>query len=182
MGYSIVVHKDKLGKISVEGDRSHPVNKGMLCSKGMNLHHTVNNDTDRLLYPEIRYNRNQPRQRVSWDKALERTAAAFKALIEKMDLIPLLFMRRGNVLPEEYYVINKLIKGYIGSNNIDTNSRLCMSSAVVAYKMSLNEDCVPVNYDDIELADVLFVAGANPAWCHPILWRRVEAAREKILT
>lgn len=151
----------------------------MLCSKGMNLHYTVNNHSDRLLYPEVRYSRSQPRQRVSWDKALERTATAFKALIDKYGPDAVAFYASGQCLTEEYYVINKLSKGYIGSNNIDTNSRLCMSSAVVAYKMSLGEDCVPVNYDDIELADVIFVAGANPAWCHPILWRRVEAAREK---
>ncbi|HKZ68071.1 MAG TPA: FAD-dependent oxidoreductase, partial [Chitinophagaceae bacterium] len=89
------------------------------------------------------------------------------------------FYASGQCLTEEYYVVNKLIKGFIGSNNIDTNSRLCMSSAVVGYKMSLGEDSVPVSYDDLELADCIFVAGANPAWCHPVLWRRVEAAREK---
>lgn len=151
----------------------------MLCSKGMNLHYTVNDTSDRLLYPEIRYNRHQQRQRVSWDKALDRIANVFKTFIDKYGPDAVAFYASGQCLTEEYYVINKLIKGYIGSNNIDTNSRLCMSSAVVAYKMSLGEDCVPVNYDDIELADVIFVAGANPAWCHPILWRRVEAAKQQ---
>jgi ferredoxin-nitrate reductase len=163
----------------VEGDKDHPVNKGMLCSKGMNLHYTVNDRSDRLLYPEMRYNRYQPRQRVSWDVALERTAAVFKTFIDKYGPDSVAFYASGQCLTEEYYVVNKLIKGFIGSNNIDTNSRLCMSSAVVGYKMSLGEDSVPVSYDDLELADVIFVAGANPAWCHPILWRRVEAAREK---
>ena len=151
----------------------------MLCSKGMNLHYTVADKTDRLLYPEMRYSRNQPRQRVSWDTALERTAAVFKTLIGKYGPDSVAFYASGQCLTEEYYVVNKLIKGFIGSNNIDTNSRLCMSSAVTAYKMSLGEDSVPVSYDDLELADCIFVAGANPAWCHPILWRRVEAAREK---
>ena len=179
VGCGIVVNKDKLGKIQVEGDKDHPVNKGMLCSKGMNLHYTVNDTGDRLLYPEMRFNRNQPRQRVSWDTAMERTAAVFKTLIEKYGPDSVAFYASGQCLTEEYYVINKLIKGFIGSNNIDTNSRLCMSSAVVAYKMSLGEDSVPVCYDDIEIADTIFVAGGNPAWCHPILWRRVEAAREK---
>ncbi len=179
VGCGIVVNKDKLGKIQVEGDKDHPVNKGMLCSKGMNLHYTVNDTSDRLLYPEMRYGRNQPRQRVSWDTALERTAAVFKTLIEKYGPDSVAFYASGQCLTEEYYVINKLVKGFIGSNNIDTNSRLCMSSAVVAYKMSLGEDSVPVCYDDIEIADTIFVAGGNPAWCHPILWRRVEAAREK---
>jgi ferredoxin-nitrate reductase len=173
------VQKDALGRITVEGDKNHPVNKGMLCSKGMNLHYTVNDKSDRLLYPEMRYNKNQPRQRVSWDTALERTAAVFKTFIDKYGPDSVAFYASGQCLTEEYYVVNKLIKGFIGSNNIDTNSRLCMSSAVVGYKMSLGEDSVPVSYDDLELCDVIFVAGANPAWCHPILWRRVEAAREK---
>lgn len=179
VGCGIIVNKDEQGRISVEGDKNHPVNKGMLCSKGMNLHYTVNDKTDRLLYPEMRYSKNQPRQRVSWDVALERTAAVFKTFIDKYGPDSVAFYASGQCLTEEYYVVNKLIKGFIGSNNIDTNSRLCMSSAVVGYKMSLGEDSVPVSYDDLELCDVIFVAGANPAWCHPILWRRVEAAREK---
>ena len=179
VGCGIVATRDKLGRLQVEGDKDHPVNKGMLCSKGMNLHYTVNDTSDRLLYPQIRYSRNHPLERVSWDAALERSAAVFKALINKYGPDSVAFYASGQCTTEEYYVINKLIKGFIGSNNIDTNSRLCMSSAVVGYKMSLGEDSVPVCYDDIELADVIFVAGANPAWCHPILWRRVEAAREK---
>ena len=179
VGCGIIVNKDAQGRITVEGDKNHPVNKGMLCSKGMNLHYTVNDKSDRLLYPEMRYSKNQPRQRVSWDTALERTAAVFKTFIDKYGPDSVAFYASGQCLTEEYYVVNKLIKGFIGSNNIDTNSRLCMSSAVVGYKMSLGEDSVPVSYDDLELCDVIFVAGANPAWCHPILWRRVEAAREK---
>lgn len=179
VGCGIIVNKDAQGHIHVEGDKEHPVNKGMLCSKGINLHYTVNDKSDRLLYPEMRYGRNQLRQRVSWDVALERTAAVFKTLINKYGPDSVAFYASGQCLTEEYYVVNKLIKGFIGSNNIDTNSRLCMSSAVAGYKMSLGEDSVPVSYDDLELADVIFVAGANPAWCHPVLWRKVEAAREK---
>src|SRR6188768_3271308 len=179
VGCGITVHKDRNGKISVEGTPDHPVNKGMLCSKGMNLHYTVADTSDRLLYPEMRYNKNMPRQRVSWDTALERTAAVFKTLIQKYGPESVAFYASGQCLTEEYYVVNKLMKGFIGSNNIDTNSRLCMSSAVTAYKMSLGDDSVPVCYDDIELADCIFVAGANPAWCHPVLWRRVEVARAK---
>ena len=179
VGCGIVVNTDAHGGIYVEGDKSHPVNKGMLCSKGTNLHYTVNDKSDRLLYPEMRYHRNQSRQRVSWDVALERTAAVFKTFINKNGPDSVAFYASGQCLTEEYYVVNKLIKGFIGSNNIDTNSRLCMSSAVVGYKMSLGEDSVPISYDDLELVDVIFVAGANPAWCHPILWRRIEAAKEK---
>ncbi|WP_207425548.1 nitrate reductase [Pedobacter sp. SYSU D00535] len=175
VGCGVVVDIEKNGSITVTGDKDHPVNKGMLCSKGMNLQYTVNDKSDRLLYPEMRFNKNMPRQRVSWDAALERTAAVFKTFIDKYGPDSVAFYASGQCLTEEYYVINKLIKGFIGSNNIDTNSRLCMSSAVVGYKMSLGEDSVPVCYDDIELADCFYVTGANPAWCHPILWRRVEA-------
>jgi len=179
VGCGIVVHKDRKGKLQVKGDPEHPVNRGMLCSKGMNLHYTVMDNSDRLLYPEMRYNKQLQRQRVSWDTALERTAMVFKRLIEKYGPESVAFYASGQCLTEEYYVVNKLMKGFIGSNNIDTNSRLCMSSAVAAYKMSLGEDCVPVCYDDIEQADCIFIAGANPAWCHPIIWRRIEAARAK---
>jgi ferredoxin-nitrate reductase len=171
----VVVHKDKNGHVLVEGDKEHPVNKGMLCSKGLNLHYTVNDKSDRLLHPQMRYNKSMPMQRVSWDEALDRTVAVFKTFINKYGPDSVAFYASGQCLTEEYYVINKLMKGFIGSNNIDTNSRLCMSSAVAAYKMALGEDSVPLCYDDIELADCFYVTGANPAWCHPILWRRVEA-------
>jgi len=175
VGCGVLVHKDKTGNILVEGDKKHPVNSGMLCSKGLNLHYTVNDKSDRLLYPQMRYNKSMPMQRVTWDEALDRTVAVFKTFINKYGPDSVAFYASGQCLTEEYYVINKLMKGFIGSNNIDTNSRLCMSSAVAAYKMSLGEDSVPVCYDDIELADCFYVTGANPAWCHPILWRRVEA-------
>ncbi|MDP4253809.1 MAG: molybdopterin-dependent oxidoreductase [Bacteroidota bacterium] len=175
VGCGIVVRKDKKGSITVEGDPSHPVNKGMLCSKGMNLHYTVNDQSDRLLYPQMRYNKSLPLQRVTWDAALERAAAVFRTFIERHGPDSVAFYISGQCLTEEYYVINKLVKGFMGTNNIDSNSRLCMSSAVAAYKMALGEDTVPVSYEDIELADCFFVTGANPAWCHPILWRRVEA-------
>jgi ferredoxin-nitrate reductase len=175
VGCGVEVHKDRNNQIKVEGDKDYPVNKGMLCSKGMNLHYTVADTSDRLLYPSMRWSRNQPHERVSWDTALDRAAAVFKSLIRKFGPDSVGFYVSGQCLTEEYYVINKLIKGFIGSNNIDTNSRLCMSSAVVGYKMSVGEDAVPISYDDIELADCFLVAGANPAWCHPILWRRVEA-------
>lgn len=175
VGCGVLINKEKSGSITVQGDKSHPVNKGMLCSKGLNLHYTVNDKSDRLLYPQMRYNKSMPMQRVSWDDALDRAAAVFKTFIDKYGPDSVAFYASGQCLTEEYYVLNKLMKGFIGSNNIDTNSRLCMSSAVVGYKKALGEDSVPVCYDDIELADCFYVTGANPAWCHPILWRRVEA-------
>lgn len=175
VGCGVVVTKEANGLLSLEGDKEHPSSKGMLCSKGMNLHYTVMDQSDRLLFPQMRMNRSMPLQRVTWDEALDRTAAVFKTLIKKFGPDSVAFYVSGQCLTEEYYLVNKLIKGFIGSNNIDTNSRLCMSSAVVGYKLSLGEDCVPVCYDDIEEADVFYVTGANPAWCHPILWRRIEA-------
>ena len=175
VGCGITVYKDKKGRITVEGSPDYPVNKGMLCSKGMNLHHTVNCRADRLLYPQMCPNRNMPLQRVGWDTALDRAAAVLKTLIDKYGPDAVGFYVSGQCLTEEYYVVNKLMKGFIGSNNIDSNSRLCMSTAVAAHKLALGEDSVPVSYADIELADCFFVTGANPAWCHPILWRRVEA-------
>lgn len=175
VGCGVVVKKTRDGHISVEGDPDHPSNKGMLCSKGMNLHYTVMDTTDRLLYPQMRWNRQAPLQRVTWDTALERAAAVFKTFIEKYGPDSVGFYASGQCLTEEYYVVNKLIKGFIGSNNLDTNSRLCMSSAVVGYKMALGEDSVPCSYEDIELADCFLIAGSNPAWNHPIVFRRMEA-------
>ena len=177
VGCGVLVEPLKNGDVAVVGDPDYPVNKGALCSKGLNLQYTVNDRSDRLLYPQMRYSKSRPLQRVSWDEALQRTAAVFKTFIEKYGADSVAFYASGQCLTEEYYVINKLMKGFIGSNNLDTNSRLCMSSAVVGYKMALGEDSVPVCYEDLDLADCFLVAGANPAWCHPILWRRVEARK-----
>ncbi len=178
VGCGIIASKDANGAISVEGDKDHPVNKGKLCSKGMNLHHVVQDKSDRLLEPQMRWSRNHDLQDVTWDSALDRAAAVFGSIIKKYGPNSVGFYVSGQCLTEEYYLFNKLTKGFIGTNNIDTNSRLCMSSAVVGYKQALGEDSVPIAYADIEEADLFMVAGANPAWCHPILWRRVEAHKE----
>lgn len=174
VGCGVKVHKSLNGILQIEGDESHPANKGMLCSKGMNLHYAAMDQSDRLLYPEMRGNRNMPLKRVTWDTALERAAAVFKSLISTYGPDSVGYYVSGQCLTEEYYIANKITKGFIGTNNIDTNSRLCMSSAVVGYKLALGEDSVPLSYDDIELADCFFITGANPAWCHPILFRRLE--------
>ena len=175
VGCGIVARRDAAGRLSVAGDPDHPVNRGKLCSKGRTLDYVVRDRSDRLLYPELRLSRGHDLARVSWDAALDRAAAAFRAIIAEHGPDAVGFYVSGQCLTEEYYLVNKLTKGLIGTNNVDTNSRLCMSSAVVAYARALGEDCVPISYDDIEASDCLFVAGANPAWCHPILWRRVEA-------
>jgi ferredoxin-nitrate reductase len=178
VGCGIVIKKDRKGNVTVEGDKDHPANRGMLCSKGMNLHYAMQDKSDRLLYPEMRWSRSHPRERVTWAVAMKRAAAVFKSIIDNHGPDAVGFYVSGQCLTEEYYVANKLVKGFIGTNNIDTNSRLCMSSAVAGYAKTLGEDSVPVSYEDIELADCFFIAGANPAWCHPILFRRIEAHKQ----
>ncbi|RYJ41040.1 Molybdopterin oxidoreductase [Flavobacterium anhuiense] len=179
VGCGIIVTNDAKNGVMVEGDKDHPVNKGMLCSKGMNLHYVVNDTSDRILYPEMRGNKSYPLERVSWDTALDRAAAVFSSIIKKHGPDSVGFYISGQCLTEEYYLVNKLVKGFLKTNNIDTNSRLCMSSAVVGYKKTFGEDSVPIAYDDIELADTFLITGANPAWCHPILFRRLEKHKEK---
>lgn len=179
VGCGITVTKDTKGTLSVEGNEAYPVNKGMLCSKGKNLNYVAQDISDRILYPQMRWSRNHPLQKVSWDISLKRAAAVFKSIIEKHGPDSVGFYVSGQCLTEEYYLANKLTKGFIGTNNIDTNSRLCMSSAVVGYKKTLGEDAVPISYEDIELADCFLIAGANPAWCHPILFRRLEKRKEE---
>lgn len=174
VGCGILVDVDSKGTISVEGDPDYPANKGMLCSKGRNLNYVAQDTSDRILHPIMRWSRNHPLQKVSWDTAFERAAAVFKSIIAKHGPDSVGFYVSGQCLTEEYYLANKITKGFIGTNNIDTNSRLCMSSAVVGYKKTLGEDSVPISYEDIELADTFLIAGANPAWCHPILYRRLE--------
>ncbi len=178
VGCGIIVKTDRKGNISVEGDNDHPANRGMLCSKGMNLHYAMQDKSDRLLYPEMRWSKHHPLERVSWSDAMKRAAAVFTSIIKNHGADSVGFYVSGQCLTEEYYVANKLVKGFLGTNNIDTNSRLCMSSAVAGYTNMLGEDAVPVSYDDIELADCFLIAGANPAWCHPILFRRIEEHKQ----
>ena len=179
VGCGIIVSKDSGNGVTVKGDIDHPVNRGMLCSKGMNLHYVANDTSDRILFPEMRWSKSHPMERVSWDEGLDRAAAVFSSIIKKYGPDSVGFYISGQCLTEEYYLVNKLVKGFLKTNNIDTNSRLCMSSAVAGYKKTFGEDSVPIAYEDIELADTFLITGANPAWCHPILFRRLEQHREK---
>ncbi|WP_116107594.1 nitrate reductase [Lewinella sp. IMCC34191] len=178
VGCGIIAKTDAQGRLTVAGDPDHPANSGQLCSKGRNLNYVVQDRSDRLLYPQMRLHRDHPLQRVGWDQAIDRAASVFRGMIDQYGPDSVAFYISGQCLTEEYYLVNKLTKGYLGTNNIDTNSRLCMSSTVVAYTKALGEDAVPGSYEDIDQTDCLFVAGANPAWCHPIIWRRVEARKE----
>ncbi|GEL12173.1 hypothetical protein FGL01_29120 [Flavobacterium glycines] len=179
VGCGIIVSKDSSNGVTVKGDIDHPVNRGMLCSKGMNLHYVANDTSDRILFPEMRWSKSHPMERVTWDEGLDRAAAVFSSIIKKHGPDSVGFYISGQCLTEEYYLVNKLVKGFLKTNNIDTNSRLCMSSAVAGYKKTFGEDAVPIAYDDIELADTFLITGANPAWCHPILFRRLEQHKEK---
>lgn len=155
----------------VRGDPEHPANRGRLCSKGAALGETLSH-TGRLLYPLIKGSRS------TWDDALDTVAARFKAAVESHGPESVAIYGSGQLLTEDYYVANKLMKGFIGSANIDTNSRLCMSSTVAAQKRAFGEDLVPGCYEDLEMADLVIIIGSNAAWCHPVLFQRVLAAKK----
>jgi ferredoxin-nitrate reductase len=175
VGCGVSLTPKRNGTLGLEGNVDYPSNQGRLCSKGMNLHHVVMDHTDRLLVPTMRTSKQQPMGEVSWDQAMSRAAEVFSSTIAKHGPNSVGFYVSGQLLTEEYYLANKLCKGFLGTNNIDTNSRLCMSSAVVGYKLTVGEDAPPVSYKDIEESDFYLVSGGNPAWCHPILFRRMEA-------
>ena len=179
VGCGILVWKDEKGELKIEGDKMHPVNRGMLCSKGRNLNYVADDVSDRILYPAIKNRHTGEFERKSWDESIFHIAEKFKSIIKEHGADAVAFYVSGQCLTEEYYVVNKLAKAGLGTNNIDTNSRLCMSSAVVGYKQVLGEDSVPVSYEDIELSDCIYITGANPAYCHPILFRRLEEHKEK---
>ncbi len=177
VGCGIEVLSDARGRLTLRGDESHPVNHGMLCSKGRSLLHVVAARSDRLTHPQVRLDRAFAPRRATWESALAHVASEFKRIIAEHGPDAVAFYGSGQLLTEEYYVLNKLVKGFIGTNNLDTNSRLCMSTAVIGYKQTLGRDGPPTSYADIESCDTFLIAGANPAWCHPIIWRRIEARK-----
>jgi len=176
-GCGVLIEADA-GKITgVRGDPAHPANRGKLCTKGAALALSAQ-ASGRALVPELRADRASPRRRVSWDAALDHAAEQFRAVILEHGPDAVAFYISGQLTTEAYYVFNKLAKGLIGTNNVDTNSRLCMSSAVAGYKATLGADSPPGCYDDIDHAGTIFIAGSNTAYAHPILFRRIEAARK----
>ncbi|EXI67721.1 MAG: Nitrate reductase [Candidatus Accumulibacter adjunctus] len=176
VGCGLLIETDGGRIVGVRGDPAHPANHGRLCSKGATLHLSSRPEY-RLLHPQLRTQRDAARRRVGWDEALDFAADRFAAIIGEHGPDSVAFYISGQLLTEDYYVFNKLAKGLIGTNNVDTNSRLCMSSAVAGYKQTLGVDAPPCSYDDIGLADCLLIAGANPAIAHPIIFRRIEDAR-----
>jgi assimilatory nitrate reductase catalytic subunit len=171
VGCGISAIKTGARSVEIKGDATHPANRGKLCSKGTHLGETVSLE-GRLLYPEI------AGQRASWDAALALVAQRFLDTIARHGPDSVAFYVSGQLLTEDYYVANKLMKGFIGSSNIDTNSRLCMASAVAAHNRAFGEDVVPCSYSDLDEADLIVLVGSNTAWCHPVVWQRIEAARE----
>ncbi|MGB0468120.1 MAG: molybdopterin-dependent oxidoreductase, partial [Pontibacterium sp.] len=171
VGCGVDVTQDA-GKIkAVAGDGNHPANFGRLCVKGSALHETVTT-RGRLLKPEV------DGEITSWDHALNEVAERFERTIKAHGSDAVAFYLSGQLLTEDYYIANKLMKGFIGSANVDTNSRLCMSSTVVGYKRAFGSDTVPCSYDDIEQAGFIVLVGSNTAWNHPILFQRMAVAKK----
>ena len=175
-GCGVIVQSVGNQIIGVQGDPDHPANFGRLCTKGNTLHLAAVK-TGRARVPMLRESRSVPRTPTSWGNALNIAADRFAAIIREHGPDAVAFYISGQLLTEDYYVFNKLARALVGTNNIDSNSRLCMSSAVAAYKATLGSDAVPCSYEDIDLADLMLITGANPAYAHPVLFRRIEAAR-----
>ena len=180
VGCGVIIESTGTQITGVRGDPTHPANFGRLCTKGSTLHLTATSPVTqqtRLLQPQHRAQRGDKPQPLPWDAALTLAADRFAHTIAQHGPDAVGFYVSGQLLTEDYYVFNKLAKGLIGTNNIDTNSRLCMSSAVAGYKQTLGADAPPACYDDVKHAQCLFIVGSNAAWAHPILFRRIEDAR-----
>lgn len=162
--------RDGADGVEVQADPAHPANLGRICAKGANLGETVGHE-GRLLHPQLRG------RQVTWFRALDEIASGFRRLIETYGPESVALYVSGQLLTEDYYVANKLVKGGFGTANIDTNSRLCMSSAVAGHARAFGEDLVPGCYEDFEQARLVVIAGSNMAWCHPVLYQRLQAAR-----
>lgn len=171
VGCGIEVAPKDLG-ISTKGLKSHPANQGRVCSKGSALEETLSLKT-RLLTPKVN------RKRTDWNTALDLVANTFAETIQQHGPDSVAFYVSGQILTEDYYVANKLMKGFIGSGNIDTNSRLCMSTAVAGYKRAFGSDTVPACYGDLDLADLIVIVGSNTAWAHPVVYQQIALAKKK---
>jgi assimilatory nitrate reductase catalytic subunit len=172
VGCGVIATPQPDGSVAISGDPDHPANFGRLCSKGSALADTLGLE-ERLLHPEI------GGRSAGWDETLDLVASTFSSTIAEHGPDSVAFYVSGQLLTEDYYIANKLMKGFIGSANIDTNSRLCMASAVAGHRRAFGSDTVPGTYEDLELADLVVLVGSNLAWCHPVLYQRVAAAKEK---
>ncbi|MAQ36537.1 MULTISPECIES: nitrate reductase [Thioclava] len=171
VGCGVLATPDGAGGMEIRGDKAHPANAGKLCSKGSALGETVDLE-GRLLAPIVNG------LETDWDATLDLVAEKFRASIAEHGPDSVAFYVSGQLLTEDYYVANKLMKGFIGSGNIDTNSRLCMASSVAGHKRAFGTDTVPGQYEDFDQADVIVLVGSNLAWCHPVLFQRIAAAKK----
>jgi assimilatory nitrate reductase catalytic subunit len=174
VGCGILATADGAGGAAIAGDPEHPANFGWLCSKGTALGETLSLKT-RLLHPMLR--RDGALVRTDWDTALDQVAAGFRRIIDRDGPDAVAFYLSGQLLTEDYYVANKLMKGFLGSANVDTNSRLCMASSVAGHRRAFGSDTVPGLYEDLDQADLIVLTGSNAAWCHPVLFRRMQENR-----
>lgn len=172
VGCGVVANVQADGAVQIRGDQQHPANFGRLCSKGSALADTLSLE-GRLLHPAVNG------EQVSWDSALNTAASKLQSIIKQHGEESVALYVSGQMLTEDYYVANKLVKGYLGTANIDTNSRLCMSSAVAGHKRAFGADAVPGCYEDIELAELVVITGSNLAWCHPIVYQRIVTAKKQ---
>lgn len=179
VGCGLLVGVNEEDVLKVKGDPDHPANFGDICAKAVFLPRALRT-SDRLLFPQIRARRDEPFTRVPWELALKTIAQKFREIIEEDGPDAIAFYGSGQLLTEDYYVGNKLAKGFLRTNNFDTNSRLCMASAVVGYKTSLGSDGPPLAYADFELANCFLLIGTNTAECHPILFKRIERRKLRL--
>jgi assimilatory nitrate reductase catalytic subunit len=177
VGCGVLATADGSGGASVSGDPEHPANFGRLCSKGSALGETIGLE-GRLLHPMIRCDKESMEQ-LAWSDALDHVASRLGHIVARDGAGAVAFYLSGQLLTEDYYVANKLMKGFIGSANVDTNSRLCMSSSVAGHKRAFGADTVPGCYEDLDEADLLVLTGSNAAWCHPVLFQRMLANKQK---
>ncbi|WP_029461410.1 nitrate reductase [Serpentinimonas barnesii] len=180
VGCGVLIEHEGGQITGVRGDPEHPANFGRLCSKGSTLHLSARPalaQATRLLHPQWRSARGGPTQALDWKQALDLAASRIAQTVQQHGPDAVGVYVSGQLLTEDYYVFNKLVKGVLGSNQIDSNSRLCMSSAVAGYKLTLGADAPPPCYEDLGLAQTLFIIGSNTAWAHPVLFRRIEDAR-----
>src|SRR6201982_2610547 len=177
VGCGVLATPDGSGGAAVSGDPEHPANLGRLCSKGSALGETLGFE-NRLLYPMIRCSKGTM-ERVAWSDALDHVAHRLRHIIARDGPGAAAFYLSGQLLTEDYYVANKLMKGFLGSANVDTNSRLCMASSVAGHRRAFGADTVPGCYEDLDEADLLVLVGSNAAWCHPVLYQRMLANRSE---
>src|SRR5882757_9410559 len=177
VGCGVLATPDNSDGAAISGDPEHPANFGKLCSKGSALGETLGLE-DRLLHPMIRCSKGTM-ERVAWTDALDHVAHRLHHIVARDGPGAVAFYLSGQLLTEDYYVANKLMKGFLGSANVDTNSRLCMASSVAGHRRAFGADTVPGCYEDLDEADLLVLVGSNAAWCHPVLFQRMLANKQK---